>query len=447
MKLENKNIRKQIIKLAWPAILEMMLHTLVWTADTAMVGRLNPVAISSVNLSSQIMFTVSNILGAFGIGATAMVSRYIGSKDRQRAEEIASQAVGFSILIGLSVGILGIFSTDTLFKWIVNDTEVINQGTMYLKIVYIGAIFLIPLMVGNAVLRGAGNTVIPLVAAAFANVFNIIGDYLLIFGKFGFPEMGVKGAAIATGSAQIVGALVTFFFLIRGKSGIKIDIVKIFVFKLESLKKLIKLSVPAIFEMLMNEGSRLVSSFWIAQLGTVAFAAHSLAVAAESISFMPGLGFAIAATTLVGQNLGSENVEKAELSAKKSTEYGVFFMGLIGIVFFVFPFQIMRLFSTDLKTVGLAAQCIRVGAFEQIPMALGMVMSGALKGAGDTRGPFKISLITNLLVRMPLIFIVVFIIKGHIAYVWAITAFQFLVEGTLMTIRYKKGNWKKIKIE
>ncbi len=445
-RLENRDIGNQIFKLAIPAIMEMTLHTLVWTADMAMVGRLNPASISAVNLGAQIMFTISNIFGALGIGATAMVSRQIGAQNIDEAENIAAQSIGIGFIISFFIGIIGISSANRVFKLIVDDPQVIALGSNYLRIVFIGAFFLIPQFVANSILRGAGNTVVPLISAAFANAFNIIGDYVLIFGKFGFPELGVNGAAIATGTAQIIGASITFFFLIRGKSGIKLHISKIFKLSKDVVKSIIDLSIPATLETFMNEGSRLLSSFWIAQLGTIAFASHSLANAAESISFMPGYGFAVAATTMVGQSLGAKDIKRAEISVRKTVIYSACLMGAVASAFLIVPYGIMRIFSNNLETVTLASKCLRVGAVEQIPIAIAMSISGALKGAGDTRGPFKISLVTNLVVRLPLIFIIVFILKWNVVYVWWATAIQFIVEAILMTIRYKKGRWKSIKI-
>lgn len=445
-RIENRDIRNHIFKLAIPAIMEMTLHTLVWTADMAMVGRLNPASISAVNLGAQIMFTISNIFGALGIGATAMVSRQIGAKNREEAEDIAAQAIGIGFIISFIIGTLGILSAKGVFNLILDDPKVISLGSSYLRIVFIGAFFLIPLQIGNSILRGSGNTVVPLISAAVANAFNIVGDYVLIFGKFGFPELGVKGAAIATGGAQILGAIITFTFLIRGKSGVKLHISKVFKLNKARFKSIIDLSVPATLETFMNEGSRLLSSFWTAQLGTVAFAAHSLANAAESISFMPGYGFAVATTTMVGQSLGAKNIKRAEISVKKSVIYSSLLMGTVASAFLILPYGIMRLFSNDLETVALASKCLRVAAVEQIPIAIAMSVSGALKGAGDTKGPFKISLVTNLAVRLPLIFTIVYILKWNIVFVWWATSIQFIVEAILMIIRYKKGRWKSIRI-
>ena len=439
-----RQIRRSIFVLAIPAILEMMLHTLVWTADTAMIGRLNPESISAVNLGAQIVFTIANILGGLGIGAVALVSRNIGAGNKKKAEQIATQSIGIGVLISLLVGIVGLSTSSVIFKNLVDDPSVIKLGTEYLGILFIGGIFLIPLMITNSIVRGSGNAVVPLVSALIANIINIVGDYVLIFGKFGFPELGVKGAAIATAVAQMVGFLVTLTFLLSGKTILKIKLRNIFKFNSEDIKSIFKLSGPATLEVGMNEGSRLVSIFWIAQLGTLAFSGHSLATAAESISYMPGFGFALATTALVGQSLGARDHERADFIVKQTRKYAVIMMGLVGLMFFLIPYPLMRLYSDNKDSVSIAARCLRVGAFEQIPIALAMVYSGALKGAGDTKGPFKIALLTNLVVRLPLIFILVFVVKAKIEYVWMATVLQYVAEAVLMKVRYGKGNWKSI---
>jgi len=446
MTLIDKKIDRKIFALAIPAIGEMMSHTIVWTADTAMVGRLTAADIAGVNLGVQMMFTLSNIMGAVGIGATALVARNIGAKDNERAEYIAGLALSIGIIVALMLGILGIIFADTIFNIIVDDPEVIRIGTGYTRIIFVGAFFVIPSIIGSSIIRATGNTVIPMVAALTANVANIVGDYVLIFGKFGLPALGAKGAAIATAGAQGLVLIINMVFLIKGVNGIKLRRKNMFNFRKETMKTLIGLSLPAGLETFMNEGSRLLSSFWIAQLGTIAFAAHSLAVAAESLSFMPGNGFAVAAAALVGQSLGAEDHEMAQKVAKRSVFYSSVLMGAVGLAFFFLPYPIMRFFSTDTASVLEASKAIRIGAFEQIPIAIAMVMSGALKGAGDTNGPFRISLVTNFLFRLPLIFAIVFLIKGNIGHVWMATVVQYGVEAALMVVRYRRGHWRKIDI-
>ncbi|NLN49302.1 MAG: MATE family efflux transporter, partial [Clostridiales bacterium] len=193
MTLKEKAIDKQIFKLAIPAIAEMLLHTLVWTVDTAMVGRLTPADMSGVNLGASIMFTMAHIIGAIGVGATALIARNIGAKDIERAEYISGLSLSLGAIIAFIIGILGIISSKTIFLTIVKDQMVIDIGTQYTRIVFIGLFFLIPQMITTSVLRAAGNAVVPMLAALVANTFNIVGDYVLIFGKFGFPALGAKG--------------------------------------------------------------------------------------------------------------------------------------------------------------------------------------------------------------------------------------------------------------
>ena len=198
------SLNRQIMVLAGPAIMEMLMHTLVWTADTAMVGRLTAADIAAVNLGAHMMFTIATIFGALGTGATAMVARAIGADDHEKATHTASQAMGLSILMCVVIATMGMLMARPIFERLVSDQQVIDKGSEYMRIVYIGAYFLIPQMVGNAIIRGSGNTFVPLLSAVVANVFNIAADYVLIFGKLGFPAMGSRGAAIATGTAQIL---------------------------------------------------------------------------------------------------------------------------------------------------------------------------------------------------------------------------------------------------
>lgn len=446
MTLIDKKIDRRIFALALPAIGEMMSHTIVWTADTAMVGRLTAADIAGVNLGVQSMFTLSNIISAIGIGATALVARNIGAKDNERAEYIAGLALSIGIIAALILGVLGIVFAKSIFNIIVDDPDVIRIGTSYTRIVFVGAFFVIPMIISSSIIRATGNTVIPMVAAMSTNVANIAGDYILIFGKLGFPALGANGAAIATAGSQAIGFMICLIYLIKGSKSFKLRRKNMFNFRKEPMETLIGVSIPAGMETFMNEGSRLLSSFWIAQLGTIAFAANSLAVAAESLSFMPGNGFAVAAAALVGQSLGAGDHDMAERVAKRSVFYSALMMGLVGLAFFFFPNPIMSFFSTDMSSVLEASKAIRIGAFEQIPIAIGMVMSGALKGAGDTKGPFRISLVTNFLFRLPLIFAIVFLIKGSISHVWAATAVQYGVEAALMVIRYRRGHWRRIDI-
>lgn len=440
------SLQNTIFRLAMPAILENILNTAVWMFDTAMIGRLSAEALSAVGFGSQLAFTLVNIVSAMGIGASAIVARYIGANEPEKADKVISQSFMISLII--SVFLLGanLFLARPFFISTIEDPQVIKLGIQYVKIVSFGIVFLIPTMVLNAALRGAGNTKLPMFSALVANLLNVVGDYVLIFGYYGFPRMEVKGAAIATTLSQMVGFIITFVYLIAGQDIVRLNLKDSIKIDMDVIKQLYKLSLPSCLEEFSHSGSRLLSSIWITRLGTAAFAAHQVAVSAESMSFMPGYGFAVAASTLAGQNLGARQPEEAERSAIASLKLALILMSGVGLVFLIFSHQLMSLFTSIDEVKNLAAACIRVAAFEQPTLAVSMILGGALRGAGDTPGTFKVGLIGTWLVRLPLIFAVVFMLKKTVIYVWIATVIQFVVEAGLMYLRFRKGHWKKIAI-
>ncbi|HHX23240.1 MAG TPA: MATE family efflux transporter [Thermoanaerobacterales bacterium] len=441
-----KSLRQKILSLAFPAILENVLHTAVWMVDTAMVGRLSAAALSAVGFGTQVAFALVHIFGAIGIGTSALVARYVGAGQPKDANRVVAQSFLVSTIISVLIAIANIYIGIPLLSAVIEDPAVVSLGVIYVRIITIGVVAMIPAMVMNAALRGAGNTRLPMVSAFIANTFNIIADYVLIFGHFGFPQMGVRGAAIATALAQIIGATITLLYLLMGKDIIKLDLKQAFRVDIDILKQLSRLSLPSCLEEFVHSGSRIVSSIWIASLGTVSLAAHQVAHSAESMSFMPGYGFQVAASTLVGQNLGADRPDEAEKSGWKTMQLAVLFMGAVGLFFLLFSYPLMGLFTNVKEVREVAAICIRIAAFEQPTVAICMSLAGALRGAGDTRGTFKVGIISNYLIRIPSLYLVIFVLKKPINYVWMAIVFQFLVQATLTMLRFKQGIWKKIKV-
>ncbi len=440
-------LRKRVLQLAWPAILEMVLHTAVWMFDTAMVGRLSAEALSAVGLGGQLAFSVTFVFAAIGVGTSAMVARYIGAGQQKKADLVLAQSLILSTIIGILLAALYMSGGEAFFSAVMRDPLVKKLGTGYIKIASVGLISMVPTYVMNSALRGAGNTRLPMFSALVTNTLNIIGDYVLIFGKFGFPRWEVNGAAFATAAAQAAGALITIIYITKMNSEVRLHKKDMFTFDFAVIKQIFKLSVPAALEELNHSGSRLLSSLWIVRLGTVPFAAHQVTVSAESMSFMPGYGFSVAASSLVGQNLGANKKKLAEVSARESVKYSIILMGCLGLLFLIMPGWIMRFF-TDISAVKyFASKCIMIAAFEQPFIAISMTLSGALRGAGDTRGTFLVSLISTWIIRMPLIFAVIFVFNKGLTAVWVVTVIQFIMEALLMGIRCLKGSWKKINID
>jgi putative MATE family efflux protein len=318
------------------------------------------------------------------------------------------------------------------------EDDVIIQGAMYMKIVSIGLFFNMLTSIINGILRGYGNTKVPLYISLIMNFINLSLDWVLIFGKFGFPVLGVKGAAIATSIAQISGFIFAIIYIIN-KSKIKIRLIYIKRLSLTKLKKLLLLTVPSSLQEAAFSISRLLSTFMIMRIGQTAFAANQITTTIESISFMPGWGFAVAATTLVGHRVGEKNFKEAREYAYTCAILGSIFMGLCAIMFLIFPNFLISLFikGTETEVIRLGALCLMVASVEQIPMGISLILGGSLKGAGDTKTPFVISLISSWVIRLPLMFYLIYILKVSVVYVWWITAIQWIFEGIIMFILFK----------
>lgn len=435
-----------IIILAWPIVIEMGLHTFVWIFDTAMVMRLGAREATAVEFGAILLFNSLMILGALGIGANSLVARYTGAKDMNRAALTGGQALMISFFITAAFTAISIMLYSPFFNWIIKDTLTValTEDYFYYALVS-GGFALLPLVVASGIIRGIGNTRVPMIIALIANAYNVIGDYILIFGHFGFPALGVKGAALATGSAQLIALVLSVGYLFMHKGILPFTVHSLFPLRKKIIRQVLKLSLPAGAEELTHSGSRMISASWITVLGPVAFAANAAAIAAEAFSFMPGHAFAIAATTLVGQRLGAGFIRQARETGYWAVALGTILMSSFGLLFFFFPYLIMRLFDPpDPEVLRLGIICLQIAAVEQPFIAITMIFSGALKGVGDTKGPFKVGLYSNLFVRLPLIYAVIFIFQLEVYFIWWVTAIQYAVSALLLYIMYRKKDWSKL---
>lgn len=437
----NKKVIKDVLTLSLPAVGEMILYMAIWVFDTMMVGKYGgQLAVSSVGLSSEILYTFSNILISMGIsvGITSLVARRFGSKQYESAEEYASIGFLIGLIISFILALAMFLFSEEILIFGGAEGDVITQGSTYMKIVSLGLFFNMLIGIINGILRGHGNTKTPLFISLIINFMNLGLDWILIFGKFGFPTLGVRGAAIATSIAQITGFIFAIVYMIN-KSEIKVRLIYIKRLNLIRLKKLLLLAIPSSMQEAAFSISRLLSTFMIMRIGQTAFAANQITTTIESISFMPGWGFAVAATTLVGHRVGEKNFKEAKKYAYTCAILGSLFMGLCAITFLVFPNFLIGLFikSTETEVIMLGALCLMVASVEQIPMGISLILGGALKGAGDTKTPFIISLISSWAIRLPLMFYLISLLKVSVVYVWWITAIQWIFEGIIMFILFK----------
>jgi len=434
---------KDSLKLALPAVGEMVLYMMIWVFDTMMVGKYGGnTAVSTVGLSSEIMYTAVNIFIMYGIsvGIASLVARSIGSDQTGHAEEYATLGLAVGSLISLALFLILFFLSKNILMLAGAEDIVVRQGVMFIRIASVGIFFYMIMSILNGMLRGYGNTHIPLLASVLVNIINLGLDWLLIFGHYGFPELGIKGAAIATCSAQTFGFIFIAIYVCR-ISKIKPRIRYLINFNTEKLKLLLKLSLPSTLQEGSIDLSRLIGAFIVMHLGTLSFAANQITITVESVSFMPGWGFAIAATTLVGMRVGEKNMAKAREYAFTCTALGVVVMTFCSLLFLIFPHFLIGLFidSSETQVIYLGAMCLMIAALEQPFLAVSMILGGALKGSGDTRTPFLVSLVSCWGIRIPLMVLLIYFLKMSVIYVWWITALQWIFEAVVLLILFNRS--------
>jgi MATE family multidrug resistance protein len=344
--------QRRVLSLATPIIGENLLQTLVGAVDTFMVARLGAAAVAGVGTGFEIVFFIISILSAINVGATVLVSQAIGAGDQRRANQLSRQAIvwGLVLAIPVSVGV-------------------------YLAFVC------------GAVLRGAGDSRTPLAAAVLANVINIVVAYTLIFGNFGFPALGVAGSAFGAAAGRGFGAAYMLLAMARGKKAISLRGSWGWRPRVTTGRQLFTLGVPAAVEQMLSSGAFMVLLAVVALIGTPALAAQQIAFTALSTAFLPGIAFSITATALVGQSIGARLPSDARKAWDISLRWAIGWLGIGGILVYIFSEQLMRIFSSDPEVVSSGVSALHALSFALPFWAVWFVSSGSLRGSGDTRTP------------------------------------------------------------
>lgn len=447
--LENSStaMRQKVLRLAGPAIVENLLHSMVGIIDTAMVGRLGAYALAAVGLANQIFNISLTVFAALATGSTALVARFIGAHDEEEAAEVTRQSLVMGLVLAGTILAVLVALGPAILRLLFRRSEeaVIYHGGQYVRIVASALIFNFILIIINAVLRGAGDTQTPMRITALVNVTNIILNTLLIYGLGPLPRLGVAGAAIATAISQSLGGVLALCILFRNEL-LRVRITDSFRPNMTMIKRIMNIGVPAGFEQGIMRVAQLVYSMVVSSLGTVAYAAHQVALNAESLSFMPGAGFAVAATTLVGQSLGADRPDEAERSGYTSRSLAVIVMSIMGVVFFFFPSPIVKVFSDDPGVIDLATGCLRLVAISQPALATIMVLAGGLRGAGDTRAIVKITLLGFIVVRLGTSYLLAIALNMGLIGAWIGMVVDLFFRAFLVNRHFKSGQWKLIRV-
>ena len=440
----NWKIFREILYLAIPAVGEMTLYMMIWIFDTMMIGKYGgQLAVSSVGLSTEIIYSFFNIIIAVGVSTalTSLISRAIGSKDYKKAEIIANAGIKIAVVLALIFFSLLFFVPDKILNLAGATKEMLPLATRYAKISSFSFFLLTLSSTTNGIFRGIKDTKTSLYVAGSINIVNLFLDYVLIFGNFGFPEWGITGAAVATVAGNFIGILLQW-------SRLKKLPFKISLFSSVSKKdiwEIIRFAVPSGLQEANFSLSRLLGLTFILSLGTTAFAANQIGIAIEAISTMPGWGVAIACTALVGHSIGENNPNKSQEYTLYSTIIASIFMGILACFFFFIPRTLVSFFinKQEIDVIKIGAICLQVAAFEQIPIAIVTVLGSYFKGIGNPKTPFYVSFFTNWFLRLPIAFYLISILRLPVYIYWFITTFQWLVESVILYYLYRKNTIKR----
>ena len=444
--LTEKNLTKNIFKLSIPVAIENLLHMSVFIIDAVMVGRLGTDALAAVGLSGALSFTISMVFSSLNVGSASIIARHIGAKERDQAQTVGAQAIFMALVMGILATPFLILFAEKMLILMSAEPQVSALGKSYLQIVGGFFVFRMIILACNGILRGAGDTKTPMKATLVINCINILFNWLLIFGVGPFPKWGVAGAAWATAIAYTIGTVLLCTKLFTGRCVLHISIRQIIHVHFESLKRIVRISAPAAIDAFLTQMGFLFFTKIVTILGTVSLAAHQIAIRIESISFMPGFAIAVSTATLVGQSLGAKNVNLALLSMRRSCYFAMALMGFFAFIFLIFPGQMAIIFKPEPSVLSLAVVCVMIAALEQPALAIYMVYSGGLRGAGDTISPMIITIVGTLCFHVPISYLFGITLGWGLAGVWFGSALDWICRAIAIYILYRRGRWKRVRV-
>ncbi|MDN4165630.1 MATE family efflux transporter [Cytophagales bacterium LB-30] len=439
------SIDKAIFLLSIPMILEMLMESLFAVVDAYFVSRLGVDAVATVGLTESMLTIVYSLAIGLSMGTTAMVARRVGEKNWDEAKKAASQALTLGILLAIGVGIFGYFYSDELLRLMGASESVIATGNGYARWMFTGNITVLLLFLNNAIFRGAGNASLAMKSLILANGLNMLLDPLLIFGWGPIPAFGVTGAAMATNIGRGVGVAFQLYFLLKGSHRIKV-IGKYMKPAWDIIWRLVKVSAGGTGQFLIASASWIFLVKIISHFGSDALAGYTIAIRIIVFAILPAWGMSNAAATLVGQNLGAGQPERAEKSVWRTAFFNMLFLGTLSVVFFTSADSFIRVFSTDELVVQYGKQCLQIVCLGYIFYAYGMVISQSFNGAGDTRTPTLINFFGFWLFQIPLAYLLAIVLNwGPFGAFVAISVAESSI--ALVSIYlFRQGKWKKTAI-
>jgi putative MATE family efflux protein len=440
------SIDRAIFLLSVPMILEMVMESLFAVVDVFFVSQLHDNdAVATIGLTESMLTLIYSLAIGLSMGATAMVARRVGEKDIKSAEVAAVQALFIGIVIAFTISIIGFFFSTDLLRLMGASENVIAKGAGYTKIMLSGNITIMMLFLINGIFRGAGNASIAMRSLWLANFINIALDPIFIFGWGPVPAFGVEGAAIATTTGRSIGVLYQIYHLFKGKGILKLH-TKNLLIKWTIVWNLLKVSAGGTAQFIIASASWIFLIRIVSNFGSEALAGYTIAIRVIVFAILPAWGMANAAATLVGQNLGALQPERAEKSVWRTAFFNMVFLAVITVLFFTLAKPILSVFTNDEAVLKSGIQCLQIVSLGYIFYAYGMVISQSFNGAGDTATPTILNFFGFWTFQIPLAYSLAMTAGlGPIGVYAAISIAESAIAVVGILI-FRKGKWKTIKI-
>lgn len=433
------DIRKSVLTLALPVTVSSLLQRTEGIVAVFLVGGLGAIPIAAVGLGQLLAFIATTLVSGLSVGSNVIIAQLWGAKRHRDAGEAARHFLGLSIAVSLVLAALGMTLNQFAMNLLGAEPGVIELAAPYSTIIFLVIPFTVLLQVLSSILQGTGDTRTPMYAMILVNLLHIGIAYPLVYGYWGLPAVGVKGAAIAVGIAEAIGVAFLLWHsrpVLKSSTHLRLDLIH----------TMWNVGAPVSGERIVQQAGILIYTKLVLLYGTVSYAAHQVGLSIESLSFLPGYGFAIAAATMVGQSIGAGKYTRAKLENWEANRLAIIIMASMGVVFFFFPYLLLRAFTTDEGVIELGTVFLKIVAVLQIPLALTMVIAGSLRGAGDTRFIMGATMVGMWGVRVPMALIVALWLHLSVFYVWMAMIADWTVRMALLLWRYQSERWKQIRV-
>ena len=441
--VENRKLIKNIFQITLPAVFDLLAQTLIMALDMKMVSSLGPSAISSVGVGTAGMYALIPALIAVATGTTALLSRAYGADNKLDGKKAFVQSFFIAVPLGIILTIIFLLFSEQIINLVGNAKDMnLSDAILYQNMTVIGFPFLGVSIATFYAFRAMGENKIPMIGNTLALVLKVILNFLLIY----LFKWGIFGAALSTTLTRLFSAIFSIYLVFWSKKNwISLEL-KDLKFDYFTSKRILKVGIPAAVEQLGLRIGMLIFEMMVISLGNLSYAAHKIALTAESISFNLGFAFSFAASALVGQELGKGSSQKALKDGYICTIIAMIVMSTFGLLFFIMPQFLVSLFTNDKDVIELSTMALKIVSICQPFSGASMVLVGALRGAGDTKSVLLITYLGIFLIRIPITYLFLDVLNFGLAGAWIVMTIDLVIRSSLAFYIFRRGKWKYLQV-